>query len=82
VRCEIGEKVIENEIQREFNSEVRGAEKDRFPRNGESLMKDFGRQSLGSTELVPGRSNLTLSLLEIKSELGLELKSVELIRKP
>jgi hypothetical protein len=45
-------------------------------------MKDFGRQSLGSTELVPGRSNLTLSLLEIKSELGLELKSVELIRKP
>jgi arylsulfatase A-like enzyme len=81
VRCEIGAKVLESELLREFVSEERGAEKDRFPRNGESLMKDFGRQSLGSAELVSGRCNLTLSLRQIKSELGVELKSVELIRK-
>lgn len=80
VRCEIGKSVLESNITSEFVSKVRGAERDRLARNGESLMKDFGRQSLGSTELIPGRYDLTLSLQDIKSELGLELKSVELYR--
>jgi len=40
-----------------------GAEHDRFPRQGESLVKDFRPLKLGHIELKPGRGELTLRAL-------------------
>ena len=51
-----------------------GAEADRVPRIGESLVKDFRPMSLGRVELPKARGSLTLKALEIAGEQAAEVR--------
>ena len=51
-----------------------GAEADRVPRVGESLVKDFRPMSLGEVELPKARGNLTLKALKIAGEQAAEVR--------
>ena len=51
-----------------------GAEADRVPRRGESLVKDFRPMSLGRVELPKARGNLTLKALNIAGEQAAEVR--------
>ncbi len=51
------------QVTEAFNPPLRGAENDRVPRKGESLVKDFKPLRFGPLELKQGRGVLTLSAL-------------------
>ncbi|CAN5395744.1 arylsulfatase [soil metagenome] len=61
---------------------VRGAERDRVVRAGESYMKDFKRLSLGVQSLSAGKGELTLTATEVKGKTVADVRMVELILKP
>ena len=58
---------------------ARGAENDRVPRKGESLVKDFKTMSLGMAELSAGRAVLDLRAMQITGSQVAEIRAVELI---
>jgi arylsulfatase A-like enzyme len=57
---------------------LRGAEHDRFPRAGESLVKDFKPLRLGELELKPGRGPLTIRAAEIPGKRVIDLRTLRL----
>ncbi len=58
-----------------------GAENDRFPRKGESYVKDFKPLCLGKIELKKGRGLLTLRALNIPGMTVMDVRSVLLTLK-
>lgn len=58
---------------------LRGAENDRVPRKGESLVKDFKTMSLGTTDLPAGRAVLDLRALHVAKAQVADIRAVELI---
>lgn len=63
-------------------SPLRGQDRDRVPRAGESYMKDFQPLSLGVVELPKGRGVLTLTAPKIAAMQVADIRAVELILKP
>jgi arylsulfatase A-like enzyme len=57
---------------------ARGAEHDRVPRAGESLVKDFKPLRLGVLKLERGRGLLTLRALEVPGRAVIELRAIKL----
>jgi len=60
---------------------LRGAEHDRVPRAGESLVKDFKPLRLGEMELERGRGQLSLRAVEIPGQGVIDLRAITLILK-
>lgn len=61
---------------------ARGAENDRVPRRGESLVKDFATMSLGEATLPAGPGLLELSATRVPGSQVAEIRAVELVLKP
>jgi arylsulfatase A-like enzyme len=57
---------------------LRGAEHDRVPRQGESLVKDFGPLRLGVIELAKGRGDLLLRAETVAGRQVIDLRAVVL----
>ena len=57
-----------------------GAEADRVPRIGESLVKDFRPLALGTASLPKARGQLTLRAVEVTGEPVAEIRYVSLKR--
>ena len=60
---------------------LRGQEHDRFPREGESLVKDFKPMRLGVLDLKPGRGELTLRALKGPGKTVMDVRLVLLTLK-
>jgi len=58
---------------------ARGAENDRVPRKGESLVKDFKTMSLGMADLAAGPAVLDLRATRVAGSQVAEIRAVELI---
>ena len=58
-----------------------GADDDRYPRKGESYVKDFAPLSLGTIHLTAGRGTLTLRALDIPGNQVMDVRRVMLILK-
>ncbi|MFN5328769.1 MAG: hypothetical protein ACK5DV_06280 [Planctomycetota bacterium] len=58
---------------------ARGAENDRVPRKGESLVKDFKTMSLGMADLAAGPAVLDLRAMRVAGSQVAEIRAVELI---
>jgi hypothetical protein len=57
---------------------LRGAENDRVPRKGESLVKDFKPLRIGELELRQGRGLLTLRALEVPGKGVIDVRALTL----
>jgi arylsulfatase A-like enzyme len=60
---------------------ARGAENDRTPRVGESLVKDFRPLSLGVADMPAGRFTLSLRATTVAGRQVAEVRAVELVRR-
>ena len=58
-----------------------GADDDRYPRQGESYVKDFAPLSLGTIHLTAGRGTLTLRALDIPGTQVMDVRRVMLTLK-
>ena len=58
-----------------------GAADDRYPRGGESYVKDFEPLTLGTIHLNAGRGTLTLRALDISNSQVMDVRRVMLIRR-
>jgi arylsulfatase A-like enzyme len=65
-----------------FDPPLVGAEQDRVPRNGESLVKDFKPLSLGTFELPAGKGPLTLRATAIPGKSVMDVRGVTLTLVP
>ena len=63
VELSLGESRVTAQVTEAFDPPLRGAENDRVPRKGESLVKDFKPLRFGPLELKQGRGVLKLSAL-------------------
>jgi arylsulfatase A-like enzyme len=61
-----------------FDPPLRGAEHDRFPREGESYVKDFKPLGFGPMELKAGRGLLTLRAVEVPGKRVMDVRMVVL----
>ena len=55
---------------------LHGPEHDRFPREGESLVKDFKPMRLGVMDLKPGRGELTLRALKVPGKTVMDVRLI------
>lgn len=69
---------IEAMVRDSHDPPARGAEHDRFPRRGESLVKDFKPLRLGVMSLSGGRGLLTLRPLKIPGAQAMEVRMLRL----
>jgi hypothetical protein len=60
---------------------LRGRERDRVPRRGESYVKDFRPLSLGPARLPAGRGTLTLRARKVPGTRVADVRAVELVLK-
>jgi arylsulfatase A-like enzyme len=67
-------------IAEAHESPLRGKERDRVPRRGESYVKDFQPLSLGVVELPAGKGSLTLRASKVASDQVADVRAVELVR--
>jgi arylsulfatase A-like enzyme len=72
--------ILTSTIDRPFESPLIGAAEDRVSR-GESLVKDFGRITLGTATLNPGTSSLQLQATSVAAEQVLDLRMLILKRR-
>jgi hypothetical protein len=70
------------EIKEAHDPPLRGRERDRVPRAGESYMKEFRPLSLGIVELPKGRGSLSLQAGKVAGKQVADVRAVELILKP
>jgi hypothetical protein len=81
VRFQLGDKTLTRKVDISHDPPATGAENDRVPRLGESLVKDFKPFNLGETTLPRGKATLTLTCPEITGNRGIEVRSVILTLK-
>jgi hypothetical protein len=72
----LGEARLSRKVTEAYDPPARGAEHDRVPRMGESLVKDFRPLSLGEVRLARGRGELTLQAPEIPGSQAIEVRAV------
>lgn len=68
----------EAKITEAHDPPLRGAENDRVPRKGESLVKEFKPISLGRLPLAAGRDTLTLRALTVPGKRVVDVRMLEL----
>jgi hypothetical protein len=79
----LGDRRLEGVSSEAHDPPAVGAEHDRTPREGESLMKDFKPLRLGVIELPAGRGELTLRALKVPGRQVMEVRGVTLtLQKP
>jgi arylsulfatase A-like enzyme len=69
---------LDASITRAHDPPPYGAEHDRVPRQGESLMKDFAALRLGATTLDRGRGQLTLRAVHVAGKQVMDVRAVSL----
>jgi len=69
---------IQTKVTEAYDPPLYGAEHDRVPRIGESLVKDWKPLSLGTVTLERGRGMLTLRAIEIPGKKVIDVRSVML----
>jgi arylsulfatase A-like enzyme len=69
---------IQTKVTEAYDPPLYGAEHDRVPRVGESLVKDWKPLALGTVTLERGRGMLTLRALEIPGKKAIDVRSVML----
>lgn len=67
---------IEAAVAEAHDPPLRGQEHDRFPREGESLVKDFKPMRLGVMDLKPGRGKLTLHALKVPGKTVMDVRLI------
>ncbi|MCX6910768.1 MAG: sulfatase-like hydrolase/transferase [Verrucomicrobia bacterium] len=67
---------IEASVSEAHNPPLRGQEHDRFPREGESLVKDFKPMRLGVMDLKPCRGELTLRALKVSGKTVMDVRLI------
>jgi arylsulfatase A-like enzyme len=72
---------LERTLAEAHDPPLHGAEHDRAPRRGESLVKDFKPLSLGMMTLPKGRGTLTLLALEVAGKQVADVRAVTLTLK-
>jgi len=78
IELSLGDRRIEAVVAEAHDPPAVGAEHDRTPREGESLMKDFKPMQLGVIELPAGRGELTLRALKMPGRQVAEVHGVML----
>lgn len=82
VEVRFGEDRLEGRVAEAHDPPLYGAEHDRVPRKGESLMKDFKPLRLGVMRLAPGRGSLTLRALSVAGKQVMDVRAVVLTLQP
>ncbi|MFZ2643461.1 MAG: arylsulfatase [Verrucomicrobiia bacterium] len=67
---------IEAIVSEAHDPPLRGQEHDRFPRAGESYVKDFKPMRLGVMELKPGRGELTLRAVKVPGKTVMDVQLI------
>jgi arylsulfatase A-like enzyme len=78
IELSLGDRRIEAVVAEAHDPPAVGAEHDRTPREGESLMKDFKPMRLGEIDLPAGRGELTLRALKVAGKQVAEVRAVTL----
>jgi len=78
VELRLGDQQISTKIDVPHDPPLVGAERDRVPREGESLVKDFRPLDLGILYLPSGRGELKLHALDIPGKMVADVRGVSL----
>lgn len=78
VELAFGEARVSNKVTEAHDPPLVGAESDRTPRQGESLVKDFKPLTLGTFELPAERGTLTLRATDIPGRTAMDVRGVTL----
>jgi arylsulfatase A-like enzyme len=78
IELSLGNQRIEHRVTEAFDPPLYGAEHDRVPRVGESLMKEWKPLRLGTLTLERGRGPLTLRALDVPGKHVIDVRSVML----
>ncbi len=78
VELSLGEHRTEAKVSEAFDPPLVGAEQDRVPRAGESLVKEFAPLDLGTIKLDAGRGTLTLRALSVPGKQVMDVRGVVL----
>jgi hypothetical protein len=81
VELSLGEAKWVGTIAAAHDPPLRGRERDRAPRRGESYVKDFRPLSLGAVELPAGKATLTLRATNVAGTQVADVRAVELVLK-
>ncbi len=73
---------VRGKVTEAFDPPLVGAEQDRVPRHGESLVKDFQPLSLGTFELPAGKGPLVLKAVDIPGRKAMDVRGVSLRLMP
>ena len=82
VELSLGDARVEGTVAEGHDPPLRGAEHDRVPRKGESLVKDFKPLRLGVLELKAGRGELALRALKVPGRQVADVRGVQLTLLP
>lgn len=82
IRLSLGGAQWKGVVSEAHDPPARGAENDRVPRKGESLVKDFKPMSLGEAFLPAGMGTLELSSPRVGGGQVAEIRALELVMKP
>ena len=82
VELSLGESRVTAQVTEAFNPPLRGAEHDRVPRKGESLVKEFKPLRFAPVEFKQGRGVLKLSALTKPGEQVMDVRQIVLTLEP
>lgn len=78
IELSFGKASLTTQIAKAHDPPQRGAENDRYPRAGESLVKDFRPMTLGEIQLNAGHGLLTLRATQIAGKEVMEVRAIVL----
>jgi hypothetical protein len=78
VELSLGEHRAQATVKQAFDPPLVGAEQDRVPRAGESLVKEFAPLEFTTVELPAGRGTLTLRALSMPGKQVMDVRAVTL----
>jgi hypothetical protein len=81
IELSFGSSTLGGKVSVAHDPPLRGSEHDRYPRNGESLVKDFQPMNLGEINLTRGRGLLTLQATQIPGKEVMEVRAIVLTLK-
>jgi arylsulfatase A-like enzyme len=82
VEISLGDRKTSAKVTEAFDPPLVGADDDRVPREGESLVKEFKPLELGTFELPAGRGSLTLRATEVPGKTVMDVRGVQLTLLP
>jgi hypothetical protein len=78
IEMSFGDSKLAGTVSMPHDPPLRGAEHDRYPRNGESLVKDFKPMKLGEMPLSKGHGLLTLRATQMTGKEVMEVRGLVL----